>query len=278
MGLEYHQLFEDLLQMPKDLEHNLVGGFGGGRRTGTLVGMVEDINYINDKGKMPWKHSTPDRLFQLHIDVMKFGLEEAQDHVDQLEAMAEKFGSFRAPNLKYHPFHRYEIVLYDIAEKLRDTIEYVCLTAQLCIEKYFELCEVRENEQVHLPDQMINGAVVLSSQILRICEISKSLRNLIVIPQVHRKQLYSKTQAVEVVTAHRKGTSERAAAYSFLVKNECVPSERALRTEVDKFDRGTIVIEEEWNVKKGRKKHHKKVRIWRSMAKFFQQQDSTDVF
>ena len=148
-GFEYHQLFEDLLQMTTDLENNLVGGFGGGKNTGTLVRMVEDINYINDKGKMPgnlWKHSTPDRLFQLHIDVMKFGLEEAQDHVDQLEAMAEKFGSFRAPSLKHHPFHRYEIVLYDIAETLRDTIDYVCLTNQLCIERYLELCEVRENK------------------------------------------------------------------------------------------------------------------------------------
>ena len=136
---------------------------------------------------MPCKNCTLDRLFQNHIDVMKFGLEEAQDHVDQLEAMAEKFGSFRAPNLKHHPFHCYEIVLYDIAEKLRDTIECVRSTARLFIENYFNQCEVRENKQVHLPDQMINGAIVLSSQILRIYEISKSLRHLIVIPQVHRR-------------------------------------------------------------------------------------------
>ena len=138
----------------------------------------------------------------------------------------------------------------------------MCLTAQLCIEKYFNQCEVRENKQVHLPDQMVNGAIVLSSQILRIYEISKSLRHLIVIPQVHKmKQFYSKTHAVKVITAHRKGTSERAAAYSFLLKNGCVPSERALRTEVDKFDSGSIVIDEEWNVKRGRKKHHNKVRL-----------------
>ena len=49
-GFEYHQLFEDLLQMTIDLENNLVGRFGGGRNTGTLVRMVEDINYVNDKG------------------------------------------------------------------------------------------------------------------------------------------------------------------------------------------------------------------------------------
>ena len=107
---------------------------------------------------------------------------------------------------------------------------------------------------------MINGAIVLSSQILWAYEISKSIGHLIVILQVHKmKQFHSKTHAVKVVTAHRKGTSERAAAYSFLVKNGCVPSKRALCTEVDKFDRGTIVIDEEWNVKRGRKKHHNKV-------------------
>ena len=49
-GFEYHQLFEDLLQMTIDLENNLVGRFGGGRNTGTLVRMVEDFIYVNDKG------------------------------------------------------------------------------------------------------------------------------------------------------------------------------------------------------------------------------------
>ena len=36
--------------MTIDLENNLVGRFGGGRNIGTLVRMVEDINYVNDKG------------------------------------------------------------------------------------------------------------------------------------------------------------------------------------------------------------------------------------
>ena len=49
-GFEYHQLFEDLLQMTIDLKNNLFGRFGGGRNTGTHVRMVEDINYVNDKG------------------------------------------------------------------------------------------------------------------------------------------------------------------------------------------------------------------------------------
>ena len=126
---------------------------------------------------------------------------------------------------------------------------------------------------------MVNGAIVLSSQILPIYEISKSLHHLIVIPQVHKmKQFYSKTHAVKVVTAHRKGTSERAAAYSFLVKNGCVPSKRALCTEVDKFDSGSIVIDEEWNVKRGRKNITTKLDLCQSMAKFFQEQDLLDVF
>ena len=128
MRFEYHQLFEDLLRISTDVENNFVGGLVGGRRRGTLIGIVEDINYINNKGTKPCKNCTLDRLFQNHIDLLKFGLEEAQDHVDQLEAMAEKFGSFRAPSLNHHPFHCYEIVLFDIAEKLRDTIEHLCLT------------------------------------------------------------------------------------------------------------------------------------------------------
>ena len=167
ISMEYHQLFEDLLQMTENLEGHLVGGFRGApSRTGSLLVVAEDIHYIKDKGQMPsgWEHYTPGQLFQLHIDVMKFKLEEGRGYVDQLEAMAEKFGSFRAPSLNHHPFHRYEIVLFDIAEKLRDTIEYLCLTIRLCIEKFLELCKVRENRQVHIPEQMANGALVLSNQ------------------------------------------------------------------------------------------------------------------
>ena len=62
-GFEYHQLFEDLLQMTIDLENNLVGRFGGGMNTGTLVRMVEDINYVNDKAsatpKLPKNYVPP---------------------------------------------------------------------------------------------------------------------------------------------------------------------------------------------------------------------------
>ena len=117
--------------MTENLKGHLVDGFRGApSRTGSLLVVAEDIHYIKDKGQMPsgWEHYTPGQLFQLHIDVMKFKLEEGRGYVDQLEAMAEKFGSFRAPSLNHHPFHRYEIVLFDIAEKLRDTIEHLCLT------------------------------------------------------------------------------------------------------------------------------------------------------
>ena len=75
MRFEYHQLFNDLLQITKDVQNNFVGVFVG--RTGTLVGIVKDINYINNKGTKPCKNCTLDRLFQNHIDMMKFGLEEA---------------------------------------------------------------------------------------------------------------------------------------------------------------------------------------------------------
>ena len=114
---------------------------------------------------------------------------------------------------------------------------------------------------MHIPEQMANGALVLSNQGQRIYEISKSLWQLIVLPQVHEgNHLYSKTLAVSVVAAHRKGTSERATAFSVLVDNGCVPSKKALRSKVNKFDRGAIVIDEEWIVKRGRKKHHGRVR------------------
>ena len=51
ISMEYHQLFEDLLQMTENLEGHLVGGFRGALgRTGLLLVVAEDINYIKDKG------------------------------------------------------------------------------------------------------------------------------------------------------------------------------------------------------------------------------------
>ena len=59
ISMEYHQLFEDLLQMTENLKGHLVGGFRGAQsRNGLLLVVAEDIHYIKDKGQMPsgWEH------------------------------------------------------------------------------------------------------------------------------------------------------------------------------------------------------------------------------
>jgi len=139
---------------------------------------------------------------------------------------------------KYHPLHQHGIILSNIQTKLK------AITDDL--QK-----QIDNNTPLDTICKYILNTVTPSLK-----TIAMEIRSNIIIfqkrPNDQKNYYYSKLHSVKIVTAYKKGTSERASAIRYMVNDRWVPSRKVLDKVIKLKESGCFFVEEEWNTDRGR--------------------------
>ena len=225
-------------------------------RSCTSTGVIRLVNSIFKyrDGKLDSRDAQSVLQYQVPILCDKI-TEVATVNAEELKRAAEVFGKFRAPELRHHPLHHHEIILYDIVEELDTVVEDILFTCHVCING--NLKGWQGLHQGPFPQEVVEGAQYLRDEMLpRLRRVTKSIRDTVI---VNKNGFYTKTHAVSVAMSYKKGTSERRKAIDAMVAKREVPNIKAIREAIRSTEAGKFLTEEAWNTKGGRKLNHSQV-------------------
>ena len=174
----------------------------------------------------------PENLYILH------NVELMQRHVKDFSNITETFEQYSGKKFKYHPFNQHTKLIQGVVTRMNESLSEL---------KRIVINNWKSNKHIgETTPATINN--VLES----ILDITKTIRSLVVVFQ--NDILFSKLHVIKVVTRYPKQSAERGKAMKALIKGGHVPSQSALYDVLKCHEKGVLVADEEWNIRRGRKR------------------------
>lgn len=166
-------------------------------------------------------------------------------YVDRIREDGNAFTEYSDVKYKHHPYHWNKTILCGVASQLNIIFEEAVRLLGQLPERMYDV-----ETTLYTEDIMTLGHFVENKVPTLLRNIARTIRSRITVLQ---NGFYSKTHSSDIALALRRGTSERSAVIKEMVENKCVPCERALRDVINLRENGLFFVEEEWNIKRGRK-------------------------
>lgn len=159
-------------------------------------------------------------------------------HVKDFGKISETFEQYSDKKFKYHPFNQHTNLIQGVVIKMNNHLSEL----KIVVYNNWQFSK-------HITDTAPALINILDS----ISGITKTIcTNLVVVFQ--NDNLFSKLHAIKVVTKYPKNSTKRGKAMKALITGSHVPSQSALYDSIKCHEKGNLVLDEEWNIKRGRKR------------------------